>query len=101
MLKQRHQRCFLEKVLPAGASINLDRLRRNQILRNCPALFGDLALEPLAERPFSEQVAEVVATKPRSLDALSNIDGVGQARLNAWGAELLAVLSTAIEASDA
>jgi len=49
----------------------------------------------------NKQVAEVVAAKPRTLEALSDIDGVGEARLKAWGAELLAVLAASTEVSDA
>ncbi len=49
----------------------------------------------------NKQVAEVVVAKPRTLEALSDIDGVGEARLKAWGAELLAVVAASVEASDA
>jgi ATP-dependent DNA helicase RecQ len=41
-------------------------------------------------------LVEVVARRPRSLEQLAGIGGVGQAKLDRYGAALLASLDTAL-----
>lgn len=42
----------------------------------------------------NRELAAVAATRPDSLTALRGIDGIGAAKVERWGAEILAVLAT-------